>query len=467
MPRRTKSRGYSRSAHADHAGVTISEEWRDDGTKDGRKVVMLRWREPLARGKVGKRRAEVVKDRAGRPVTSRSEAFTYAVAKSEALGLQRIELANEDSSGQDYSPEATWEELAAAHAKHLRNKKRRAKSREGYKQSWRFMKRWASRPPKPRELTEHDLERFAAFVGSRRNKRTGKLLSPASVASILAHVKVRLGFGRRRLKCVRVDHESMREALAPPKQSLQPKALHAEKLRQILEAASEYDDAHPASTTFPIHPAANTFPLLAFFMATGCRRGEAESLRWELSTSDARESWIDFEGDRLLIYSHKTSRDRVLPFETRPMLRKLLRFLHDQADTIAAPFVFGGAAPLAINNRTEAHEQGVKARSMKRGLRTVRQNSGADWALKDLRSTTATHLCNADLYRGNTYNVASEMGHRHDVLLTRYTKQFALPKDRAKATSVEGALGIADAIAAWLKVKAGKEGRVMKMRGAA
>lgn len=463
MPRREKPRGYNKSAHSDHPGVTISEEWRADGTRDGRKVLMLRWREPLARGKLGKRRGEVVKDKTGRLVTSRSEARPYAVAKSEALIIQRIELANEDSSGQNYSPEATWEELAAAHAKHLRHKGRRAKSREGYKQSWRFLKRWKARPAKPRELTEHDLERFAAFVGSRRNKRTGKRLSPASVASILAHVKVRLGFGRRRMKCVRVEPESMREALAPPKQSLQPKALHADKLRQILEAASEYDDAHPASTTFPMHPAANTFPLLAFFMATGCRRGEAEAVRWKLSEPGAPESWVDFEGDRLLIYSHKTSRDRVLPFETRPMLRKLLRFLHDQADTKAEPFVFGGAAPLAINNRTEQHEQGVKARSMKRALRAVRQNSGADWALKDLRSTTATHLCNADLYRGNTYNVASEMGHRHDVLLTRYAKPFALPKDRAKAASVEGALGIADAIAAWLKARTGKEGRVIKM----
>ena len=466
MPRRLKPRGYNKAAHDNHPGVTISEEWRGTGMAK-RKVLMLRWREPLARGKIGARRAEVVKDKIGRPVTSRSDAHQYAVRKSEELDTRRGELVDQDPAGKEHTPDATWDDLARAHAKSLRKRGKREKTRTGYKQSWRFIKRWKARPAKPCDLTGLDLENFAAFVASRRNRRTGKPLSPSSVVSVLAHVKVRLGFGRRRLKCVRIDAETLGERLeSPRKPKLEPVVLTSAKLCAILIAAAEYDADHPATTTFPLREAANTFPLLAFFMGSGCRRGEVEALRWAPTSPGAAESWIDFHGDRFLIFSTKTGRHRVLSFEKRPHLRKLLGFMHDRVDAGAKPFVFGGVAPLAINNRREVDGEAVRGRSLKRALRTVRANSGADWALKTLRSTTATYLCNSGLFQGKTYDVAGEMGHRHDVLLTKYAKPYTLPKDQARADSVEGVLGIEKEITSWLEAQAGAGGKLLKMRRA-
>lgn len=455
MPTKRTKRGYDARAAKEHPGVTISHEW-----KRGQKRVVLRWYEVLGSEKRGKRKAcFAMKLKDGKlteaPAESRRAAEGHARLKAAELAKELKELQKSQHTD-EHDPHATWENLKREHDAYLKRKRRRPKSISGYAYSWGFVERWPGRPALPKLLTLKSLESFAAHVADCLN-------APASQASVLAHVTVILNFGRRRLKCVWLDADTINDGLEPPDADLMPVVLPTSHLKKILGAAETWDADH-ADT--------QTFPLLAFLMLTGARRGEAEQLRWLPSTPGAHESWVDFDGGRLLIHSSKTRRQRQIPFANRPALKKLLEVLHDEADPDAEPFVFGGVLPLAIADkrreevvRGEAGEETrVRGRSLKRALTVVRQESGANWAIKSLRSTFATYMANSQLYGSDLYTLAGQNGHRYDVLVAKYAKAYPLPAKQRTASKVEDVLGIAKQVSDWTKAQKSKAGRIIRLR---
>jgi integrase len=448
LAKREKPRGYSARAAREHPGVTISEE-----TRQGEKRFLLRWREVLPGGRRGKRKACYAVDAKGALATSRSKAHAHAVTKSAELKAELKSLENLAPSA-EFKPDATWSELVAAHAKYLERKGRGRKTITSYGQVDAFLNSWRSRPALPKQLQLADLEAFGQHVAAHKKQRgesgNGQnahddKLSPHSVRTILVHLKGILNFGRKRMKCVRLDGETIAEGLQPPvKAFVRPVALPSSKLRQILDAAKKHNDG-------------TMFPLLTFLMLTGCRLGEAETVRWTPSKPGAAESWIDFDGGRVVIYARKTSRQRVIPFEKRPALRTLLECLRDFSDTERLPFVFGGKLPLALRDKREVEmmaDDGAKVvgKSGKAALYAVRAQSGADWKPKDFRSTLATFLCNSNLGM-NVYAVAGELGHDYAVLTKHYSGQYQLPPKLRDAGTVEAVLGIADLLQEWSKLQ--------------
>lgn len=456
-------RGYSKDAHDTYPGVTISQE-----TRDGRKVLLLRWREVLPGGRQGKRKACYALNtkglallKAGQPAvgpgllaTSRSKARKHAIQKSAELASERTYLAEVQPSS-EVRPDATWTELEAAHLAYLSRKSRRAATLRAYGQAWAKVRGWPARPTLPRQLTLLDLETY-------RDHLSRKGLSPHSVNSLLVHFKAALNFGRTRVRCIRLDDVDVKQGLEPVEAVQLPVCLDRTKLRAILAAASAFDDEHIG---------AQTFPILAFVMVTGCRLGEMQALRWAPSRASAAESWPDFTGGMLRIYGAKTSVPRSLPFATRPGLRRLLGILRSRVDAAALPFVFGGTMPLAVRDRreagpVEADGKRTPGRSAKSALAAVREASGADWAIKDLRSTAATHLANTSLYGSLLNTLADHLGHSYDVLKEHYLGKLVLPDAQRNAATVEEVLGVADAINAWCEAAEGKGGKLLRMRGA-
>jgi len=454
-----KRRGYSRRSRSEHPGVTIASEKRRDGSV----VVVLRWSHPGT----NRRCKETVKDASGLPVTSRERAKAAALAKSKELLGERKRV---DEGKAPTDTDTTWEDLKARHTQHLEGKGRARKTIADYGQSWPHLLSWPRIPARPFKLKKADLEDFVLHLRRQRNKYTGAKWAGATVEAIVRHIKAILNYGRRSLACVRLDSESINDALdTGRRERLEPVAYTTQQLVDILEKAVELDETNEREK--------QVFPLLATFMLTGCRRGELERLRWFQTEPGKPESYVDFDGERLVIWSTKTHRHRHVPFRNRPVLRKLLACMSDETNVKKEPFVFGGTKSLAISDRRddeedaengeeEAAEDDKPGRSLKQQILAVREKSGVPFKVKGLRSTLATYLANSNLGT-NLYQVAYELGHDYAVLTKHYAQHRELPKEQADAETIEDLLCIAPVLNNWLKANQGDVGRVIPMKRAA
>jgi integrase len=449
MPRKSRRKGFNKRGRSEHAGVTIGLD-----ESGGQPVIVLRWFDPAPAGHTGKRRKAIVYGLDGTPVSSREEAKPAAVKKSDEL---REEQARIDKGGQATNFDGTWDGLLNAHKKYLKAKGSSPKTITDYGQTWRFLDSWVGRPLAPQGLTVEHLRGFVAHVKGYVSKKTGKALAPHSVAATLRHVKALLNYGRKELACVRLDGEAINRGLQQGKlPRLLPVAHSSRELVDILDKAAVYDAEHPKS---------EIFPLLAFLMLTGCRRGEAEALRWSASASGAAESWVDFDGGRILIYGEKTGRQRSIPLANRPALRELLETLQDKADEKTEPFVFGGPLPLAIGDKRPTTKDGVIGRSLKAALESVQNTAKSNWKPKDLRSTFASYAANS-VQGLNLYTLAGELGHDYAILTKHYAGHLTLPEARKSASTIEGMLGIEKPLASWFKATSGAKGRILKLKRA-
>lgn len=451
--KKRKQRGYNRRSRSEHPGVTIASEKRANGSV----AIVLRWIHPGT----NRRCKEAVKDRNGVPVTSREAAKDAAIAKSIELASERKEV---DEGREATDRDTTWETLKSRHKKHLEARGRSPKTVADYAQSWLFLTRWPGLPSRPFKTRKADLEDFVHFVRLQRNTYTGERLAPATVESVVRHIKAVLNYGRKSLSCIRLDAEVLNDALDTGRRATtEPVAYTSNDLNAILKAAKEADSL--------VRPERHTFPLLATFMLSGCRKGELERLRWFPTAPGKPESYVDFEGDRLVVWSTKTHRHRHVPFRTRPMLRVLLETLKDGIDVGREPYVFGGERSLAVSDRRPPDEAdkvvgGEKrrlGRSLKQPLLSVRRLSGVPYTLKGLRSTLATHLANSRL-GVNLYQVAFELGHDYAVLVKHYASHRELPREQADADTVERLLAIEDAVRVWVQERQPVAGRVIKLK---
>jgi len=150
-------------------------------------------------------------------------------------------------------------------------------------------------------------------------------------------------------------------------------------------------------------------------MVAGVRPGEAERLRWRASKANAAESWVDFGGGAIVIFSGKTQTHRTIRLDTRPLQASMLKTMNRACASTIEPFVFGGVGSLAIAYKRDDPLEG-RGRSLKRALDDAKLESGLAYQVKDLRANLATWTAHSDLGR-NMMDLAFEMGHDCRVLL--------------------------------------------------
>lgn len=468
-------RAYSRRAHSEHPGVTILAL-----NRRGRMKTVLRYIDP----RDGKRHQCERLTESGEPwpyaesekasadlvaIPSREAAKALARQLSCWLKLQR-NVHSLKAAGVAFDPspvaplipfageQVSWEELKTRHELKLAAQGCSNKTKETYASHWRHFMKWSGRPAWPSELREAHLQAFRAWLPSYR-PTGGKIIRCArSNATICDNVRVVLNFGRKihrdetrspnPRRCVTLDSESIRDGLAGARlPALQPVAFSQTKLRKILKSAARFElKALEAGHKHSL----GVFAFLAFVMVTGVRRGEAERLRWRPSKPNAAESWVDFSGGAIVIFSGKTQTHRTIRLDTRPVLASMLKMMKRACDSRAEPFVFGGVGPLAIAYKRDDPME-IRGRSLKRALDDAKAESGVAYRIKDLRANLATWMAHSDLGR-NMMDLAFEMGHDYRVLLRSYARRhFAVPLESARAKTVEELLDVSRIIKRWTK----------------
>lgn len=162
----------------------------------------------------------------------------------------------------------------------------------------------------------------------------------------------------------------------------------------------------PLGTTRRFEPIA---PFVAFLLLSGCRVGEALTLKWEAIDLDALDGDSKKVGEiHLKAADVKTAQARVVDLSVTPALRALLAAMKLRAGKNR--FVFGGRDSLPYSA-----VEGARKR-----LRTEYGAPTFSW--QNLRQTTASFLTNAPSIFGSAsaYRSAAQLGHAVEVAQRRY-----------------------------------------------
>lgn len=424
MAKRRK-KGYSKRSRSEHPNVSIQIR---------RGVAVLRYPMPGTNKRTQVQETVYIDDNRT-TVTSRAAAKPFAIAKS--IWWEKEERRYRDLNS-TINPQMTWEQLQAAHRKELVKGNRSEKTLKSYEFMYGVINAWEGRPSRPAYLRRGHLADFILYLRERSPN-----YAEASIRSILVHFKAMLNFGRLSDDaCIMLSDVDMKKGFdAGRKSKPLPVAFTTAQLRSILKAASDYDAAHSRTPVFPF---------LCFLMMSGSRRSEAARLRWLPSTPNAEESWCELEGNCLLIWGNKTRVQRVLPLRHRRRLRLMLEVMREMTDPTAAPFVFGGEFELGFGDKARSGEEKHSGRNFKYPLKKIKEASGVDFRLKDLRSTSATFLVNSIAFR-NAYELAGQIGNSYPVLAKHYANRRELPPDQKNADDVAQILGISDMVDAWIE----------------
>lgn len=278
-------------------------------------------------------------------------------------------------------------------------------------------------------------------------KASTKRRSPVTVNRELRSLKTLLNTWRKHGMLAGLHRDDIADALAAlPVPREEPVFHSSATLQKILAAAMRHDAAcfaetreehagrrSPGSTPryLPIAP------FVAFVMLTGCRRGEALALPWEVVDLDA----VDHQGRRvgeirLSATATKTQRARTIGLEVSPALRKLLAAMKLRAG--GHGHVFGGESPYTVDTV-------VKARR-----RLLADFRAPEFTWQTLRSTCATYLTNAPGIFGaaTVFMSAKQLGHSVAVAERHYLGVHrGIPRD---AHTLEVAMQIEQKMTAFL-----------------
>jgi len=272
-----------------------------------------------------------------------------------------------------------------------------------------------------------------------RHKATGAPRSSVSVNRELRTLGTLLTAWRRR-ELVTLTSDQIGDAMkALPIDRDLPVYHSPTDLRRLLAAALRHDAAtfvatreEHAGATLPGGTARfpSIAPFAAFLLLTGCRLGEALSLRWADVDLDALDSNGAKVGEfRLRASDVKTRRARVVGLEVSPALRKI----------IAALKLRAGSADRVFDELTQDACTAARAR-------LIADYGAPALTWKGLRSTCSTYLTNAPGIYGaaSAFLAARQLGHSVVVAERRYAGTLrGLPKD---AHTLEAAMQIADAL---------------------
>ncbi|MGH1349035.1 MAG: tyrosine-type recombinase/integrase [Nannocystales bacterium] len=316
-----------------------------------------------------------------------------------------------------------------------------------YRTSARKFGDWAKRRVSlASELDRGALANFRAFLttqpkalpargkGRGRKRVTEARCSPVGVNRDLRCVKTMLGALRKAGWLPLLDSDAITDNLAAlPIPHEAPRYFSKLEIRQLLAACQEHDESIFKQTRFeharglpggtPRHPPIRPFTL--FLLLTGCRRGEALSLRW----TDVDLDSVDQDGKplgelRLQASDVKTRTARTVFLDHTPLLRSMLIEMRDNAK---GERVFEGLTAGAVESARK---------------RLLREHSAIAFLWKDFRSTAATYLTNASGIFGSAtiHQSARQLGHSAAVAERHYLGVLrGIPKT---ARTLEEAMGV-------------------------
>lgn len=294
--------------------------------------------------------------------------------------------------------------------------------------------------------------RKAVVRGGRRGQRAAdeKVRAAATMNSFFTNAKTLLNHLRALGIAPLLSRDSISDSLKPlPVPHEQPGFLTQSQLDKLLRAASAHDaqcfietrNEHARlrvpGTTRRYVPIA---PFIAFLLLTGCRRGEALSLRWsdvDLDALDNQESKVGVI--RLRATATKTHRARTIGLEVSPALRDLLAAMRERADGAERVFRFVDA------DGKEAPYTSDLVEAARRRLHAAPYDAPMfDYQL--LRSTCATYLTNSPGIFGNATAFLSARQLGHSVAVAERHYLGVIRGISKSAHSLEAAMGVASAM---------------------
>lgn len=378
----------------------------------------------------------------------------WAIRKAQTLAQRRMDLA----AGAPKRSETPFGDAVAAFYESCGHRLRQS-TVTNYRHGIDRFRGWAVRQgiAHTEELTPARLAAFREALiaegrcvvvrGARRGARERSAFrrSPVTVNTYLAGTKVLLNYWRALGLAPSLTRDAITDSLkrlAEPR--VQPEYLSPTQLRGLLEAALRHDadvftetrEEHAGMRARGATPRYEPIaPFVAFVLLTGCRRGEALTMRW----ADVELDAIDHEGRivgeiRLRADATKTKHARTIGLEVSPALRRLLAALKLRAGR--DPFVFGGQDPYTVDLIDAAR------------MRLVRDYGAPAFTWQVLRSTCATYLTNAPSVWGNAtvFLSARQLGHSVAVAERHYLGVHrGIPRE---ARTLEAAMAIEDAMIA-------------------
>lgn len=416
-------------------------------------VLLLRERKGVARW-----RARYIDPETGRKVLETLEATLsseeirteWAKKKSATLAARRAEIA----TGAPIRTVTGLQEAVDTYLAACGNRLR-ARTVSTYRESLGHLTDWANRrgiatveAVGPQHIADFRQDLIAQRVkrpgkGKRGAKReTTEPRRPAYLNRIMRETGAFLGEARRMGRTPFLSRDSIADGLrALPLPRTLPRPLAPNDCKTLMLAAIGHDAetwkitrrehaANPSAAAVHGTPRYRPVaPLAAFVLLSGCRIGEALSLKWEDVNLDAPGEDGQPVGEvRLLSGAVKTAQERIIDLTVAPGLRALLGRLRLRAGR--DPYVFGGTAPYPRDDAENARK------------RMISRFDSPPFTWQRLRQTTASYLVNAPgVFRSAAiYRAAAQLGHSSAVADRHYRGVLrGIPSD---ARTVEAAMGI-------------------------
>lgn len=397
-----------RRTRTDHSGVKILRRVRN-----GKESWFARFRDPDRDNK----ETDFVLNPLALP--TREARRIWAIRKAKALAARRTELALGAPTASETPIDTGIADYLTVSASRLR-----PRTLATYTEAIEKFRTWLSYNAvyNVEQITKGKLAEFRSFLimqkktviaeGGRRGERqrTDRAKSPFSINKDLHSVKALVNFWRSRELLLRLDKDAISDALKNvPTAKEAPTYLPPADCRKLLEAAirhdgevftitrKEHDGWKPVGTTPRYEPIT---PFVTFVLLTGCRVGEALSLRWQDIDLDA----LDAEGRKvgeihLQATATKTKQYRTIGLEVCPSLRTLLADMKLKSGGLG--YVFGRKTPRSKDSVESARK------------RLLKVYGAPKFSWQNLRQTTGTFLTNSPGIFGaaSVFMSARQLGH--------------------------------------------------------
>lgn len=438
MTRKKARRGWGRSPHR---GVSLVRS----RLRSGQTAWIAKWKHPLT-GKWQKKHLDAL--------GLRTDAARRDWAIRQARELDKLRQARALAASAPGSAPTTLEAAVAVFVEGgtgTRGQRLTPATIKCYRETLCYLARWTAGAGLSdlAKLNAHALAAFAQWLprqqrqvplqGGSQGEKTAsdQLIGPANANKVLRHIKAFLGHCRRMGWAPQLTRDALTDSLRPLRapRSL-PAFLSTESLTALLEAALRHDAAtfeatraeHQGDTPLGLTPRHRPVaPLILTVLMTGCRIGEALSLRWDAVHLRPRKRTGHLT---LAAAETKTASERRIDLAVSPTLITLLTRLRLAADD--APHVFGGSRPLPRSSAETARK------------RLVAEYAAPPFTWQRLRQTTASYLVNApSIYGGaSAWHAAKRLGHGVTVAERHY--QGLITDIDPKADTLEAAMEIDD-----------------------
>jgi integrase len=426
-----------RRTKTSHPGVKMIELTY----KSGKKSWVARWTDPDT-----KKATQTSMDQLG--LTNETIRREWAIKKSQSLRARKAELA----SG---APLKNYTAIAGAIEKYLAKcaAMHRPATVRAYRKAAKKLLEWIKKTglQYSEQLTLPCLSQFYSHLvsqpkrvpvkGGRKGAKriSTEKRSASGINSDLTSIKAMLNDWRRFGLVPKLSRDDIHDALRPlPTDKPRPKFLKIKEIRQLLESCLRHDSATFKMTRVEKQNGGDTGnsprhdpigQLVLFVLLSGCRIGEARTLRWSAVDLEAQAG----KGEYILeSTATKTREERAVFLAVTPILKvQLQQQLALKGDK--DEYVFGGKAPYSEYAATKVRQ------------RLFKDYGSPKFTWQTLRKTAGTFLSNSGgIFGGaSAYRSARQLGHSVSVAERFYVGLVHVPNS---AATLEEAMGIEDLV---------------------